>query len=98
MKEGIEHKEITPGECRQDYRLAERRRGHPRRSRVRIPPRVSVKLNVLPHLVAEPPKPGRMPKGLQRNGITCGVQAPTLQAAIGVAGVPMVSFPLSPRP
>ena len=32
-----------------------------------------------------------------QTGITCGVQAPTLQAANGVAGGPMVSFPLSPR-
>lgn len=30
-------------------------------------------------------------------GITCGVQAPTLLAVIGVAGVPIVSSPLSPR-
>ena len=31
-------------------------------------------------------------------GRSRGVQAPTLQAANGVAGGPMVSYPLSPRP
>lgn len=86
-----------PGECRQDYRLE--RRGNPegRSSTLRTEQSVSSWKDVLPSLSPDPNTGANAEGTTAQLGKTCGVQAPSLRAAIGAAGGPIVSSPLSPR-